>query len=62
MHSIDKGPYQANLVQEERTKTQSKDMIVERLQKQAYDKMCIRELQGALPPVVYSYIRGCRTK
>lgn len=27
----------------------------------ANDKRCIRELRGALTPVVYNYIRGCKT-
>ncbi|XP_023768575.1 uncharacterized protein LOC111917153 [Lactuca sativa] len=25
------------------------------------EKMCVRELRGALPPVVYNYVRGCTT-
>ena len=25
------------------------------------EKRCMRELRGALPPVVYNYIRGCKT-
>lgn len=29
--------------------------------KKANDKRCIRELCGALPPVVYNYIRGYNT-
>ena len=26
------------------------------------EKHCMRELRGALPPVVYNYIRGCKTE
>lgn len=26
-----------------------------------HEKRCLRELRGALPPVVYNYIRGCKT-
>ena len=26
-----------------------------------HEKHCMRELRGALPPVVYNYIRGCKT-
>ena len=26
-----------------------------------HEKRCMRELRGALPPVVYNYIRGCKT-
>lgn len=25
------------------------------------DKKCLLELRGALPPVVYNYVRGCKT-
>lgn len=28
---------------------------------QANNKRCIHELRGALPPVVYNYICGCKT-
>lgn len=39
----------------------AKDMITQGNKKNANDKRCVRELQGALPPIVYNYIRGCKT-
>lgn len=36
------------------TTKQSEDMAVDRLKKEPNDKMCIRELQGALATVVYN--------
>ena len=29
--------------------------------REANDKKCIRELRGALPPIVYNYVRSCKT-
>ncbi|CAI9269200.1 unnamed protein product [Lactuca saligna] len=39
----------------------SEDMISRGSKMQENDKKCRRELRGALPPVVYNYVRGCET-
>lgn len=36
-------------------------MIAQGNKQKAKDKRCNRELHGAIPPVVYNYIHGCKT-
>ena len=43
------------------TSTNSEDMITRGNKMTENDKKCMRELRGALPPVVYNYVRGCET-
>lgn len=55
---IKSGPCRVDHVQAVVTATQGEDMTMDRLKQEGNDKMCIRELHGALPPIFYNYIRG----
>lgn len=52
------GPFSATAIEFVGSAAQNYKMIVTRLKKKENDKMCIRELRGALPPVIYNYIQG----
>lgn len=41
------------------TATTNEDMITYGNKMKAKDKKCLCELPGALPPLVYNYVRGC---
>lgn len=60
-HSIEKGPYRADLIQVVGNVGVAKDMITPGTKEKANEKRCLRELCGALPQVVYNYILGCKT-
>lgn len=55
------GPFCATTVDLVGTTTQNENIIVTRLKKEVDNKRCICKLRGVIPPVVYNYIRGCKT-
>lgn len=58
---INNGSYRANVVKAIRITARNESMTATRLKQEANDKRCIRKLRGALPPVIYNYLRGCKT-
>ena len=59
--SVGTRPYQADLLQAVVNFGARGDMITQGNKKKANDKKCLHELLGALPLVVYNYVRGCKT-
>lgn len=59
--SIDKGPYHDDLVQAIGNVGAAENMVAHGNKRKANDKKCLCELKGALPPIVYNYVSGCKT-
>lgn len=59
--SIEKGPYRASTAESVGSTTQNESVIMDRKKRQSNDRRCVRELRGALTPIVYNYIRGCNS-
>lgn len=57
--SIEKGRYHEDHIQAVGTAATAKDMVAHANMQITNDKSCLRELRGALPPIVYNYIQGC---
>lgn len=58
---IKDGPYDVDPLQAIGTTGTSEDMIAQGNNQKTNEKICLHELRGALPPVVYNYIRGYTT-
>lgn len=58
---IDKVPSHVDRLEEVGTTGEAEDMIFLQNKEKANDKRCVYELRGALPRVMYNYIRGCTT-
>lgn len=59
--SIEEGPYHVGAVEVVGSTTSNESLTVGRFRSEANDKICIRELRGALPPIVFNYVHGCKT-
>lgn len=60
-HLIETEPYRANFVVAVGSATQNERSAVGQLKKEANEKKYLSKLRRALPPVVYNYVRGCKT-
>lgn len=61
MKSINKGPFLPKMLMVVGTAATAEDMITQGNKMKANDKKFLRELCGALPPVLYNYVRVCST-
>lgn len=59
--SIDKGPQREDPVQVVGNAKAAGYMVALANKQKTNDKKCLRELRGALLPVVYNYVHGCET-
>lgn len=56
--SIWSGPREENMVTNIGTASTLKSIAALTLRRKAHDRKCMNELRGALPLVVYGYVRG----
>lgn len=58
---IETEPYRVDLVQAVGKVGVDEDIIVQENKMKGNDKRCLRELRGALAPIVYNYVCGFKT-
>lgn len=59
---IKSGNFRPSMLNEVGSVGSSADVNAQANKKKENDKLCMRELRGALPPVVYNYVCGCSAK